>query len=346
MRARAAVPISLIIAPALPTTIPFWLSRSTTMSAKMRRSVSGPVPFSSNWRRCTVEVNGSFLLDPFEHRLADEFGHEEALALGGRERGVEQRLALRKQPEHSVPEFRQPVAVERRDRHHGRIGVSSRIERGALRQAARNARQVHLVGQQDGWGLGPVQQADDELLAAAWVRVGVEQLEDQVDLRQSVAQRVHHLNVEPVQRPVHSGQVEENGLPALLGEDAGDTVPRRLRLGRDDRHLLTEQRIDERALAGVGAAEQRDRARAPHAAPSPWRRTRTRRSRRLSTSTTSMSRPRQSVFSPARGKWPSCSNTSPATESNPSSPTSTPKRSSSTSTWAAPSTRSVSYTHL
>ena len=67
---------------------------------------------------------------------------------------------------------------------------------------------------------------------------------------------------------LHAGQVHEHELKrlalALSVDDPADRPPRGLRLVRDDRHLRADERVDERRLADVRPAGDRDEARARH----------------------------------------------------------------------------------
>ena len=63
---------------------------------------------------------------------------------------------------------------------------------------------------------------------------------------------------------MHAGSVDQHDLsalaPLLLGDidDAKDAIARSLRLGRNDRQLLADQRIEQRALASIGTAKDAD----------------------------------------------------------------------------------------
>ncbi len=52
-------------------------------------------------------------------------------------------------------------------------------------------------------------------------------------------------------------RVEQDELVVVIRQDAQDAVPRRLRLLRDRRQLLPQQRVQQRALPGVGPPHQR-----------------------------------------------------------------------------------------
>src|SRR6185503_21068642 len=56
--------------------------------------------------------------------------------------------------------------------------------------------------------------------------------------------------------------------PVLAGGDPADLAAGRLRLVRDDRHLAADDLVDERRLARVGPAGERDEARSRHSSSS------------------------------------------------------------------------------
>ena len=66
----------------------------------------------------------------------------------------------------------------------------------------------------------------------------------------------------PETRPrfVEPGRVDEDELGVAGREDASHRVARGLRVRADDRDRLAQQRVEQRALAHVGAADERDAA--------------------------------------------------------------------------------------
>ena len=72
--------------------------------------------------------------------------------------------------------------------------------------------------------------------------------------------RRDHGAVEPPPRRENPRRVEKHELRAALHRDAAQQRARGLHLGRDDRDLAADQRIDQRRFAGVGRADQRDEA--------------------------------------------------------------------------------------
>ena len=91
-------------------------------------------------------------------------------------------------------------------------------------------------------------------------RLGVDQHRDDVGVVRAAPGGRHHGAVEPPPRRENSRRVEEHELGAALHRDAAQQRARGLHLGRDDRDLAADQRIDQRRFAGVGRADQRDEA--------------------------------------------------------------------------------------
>ena len=90
---------------------------------------------------------------------------------------------------------------------------------------------------------------------------GLDHEQHQVD----VADRAQHGLVQrPVQRRgvprLEARRVDEDELRVAQGADAGDAVPRGLRLARGDADLLADQGIEQRRLADVGLADDGDDA--------------------------------------------------------------------------------------
>src|SRR5208283_3348736 len=71
----------------------------------------------------------------------------------------------------------------------------------------------------------------------------------------------HHLAAQRTVWFVHAGSIDEHNLSAALAlafrnmNDALNTVARSLRLGGDDGQFFADQRVEQRGLARVGAAE-------------------------------------------------------------------------------------------
>ena len=81
-------------------------------------------------------------------------------------------------------------------------------------------------------------------------------------LERGVHGALHPLR-EGIERTLETRQVGEDELVVVAVRDAEDAAPRRLRLVGDDRDLAAAERVDERRLADVRPACDRDEAR-PH----------------------------------------------------------------------------------
>jgi predicted GTPase len=69
-----------------------------------------------------------------------------------------------------------------------------------------------------------------------------------------------------VQRPMDARRIDEHQLPVVIGLDPDDARARRLRLVGDDRHLGTDQAVEQGRLPRVWAADEGDVAGAEHKA--------------------------------------------------------------------------------
>ena len=83
---------------------------------------------------------------------------------------------------------------------------------------------------------------------------------EDVGVARRLAGRLVHPLAEPRPRLVQAGRVDEDELRVARGEHAPHGVARGLRVEADDRDRLAQQRIEQRALADVGPADERDAA--------------------------------------------------------------------------------------
>ena len=131
--------------------------------------------------------------------------------------------------------------------------------------------QVELVGDEQ-HRLGGVDEGEHRCVLGAEL-AGLDDQEDDVDVGQRPRDR-------PVERAVEGGgvarlepgRVDEHELARPDRADAGDPVPRGLRLVRRDADLLRDERVDQGRLADVGPADDGDQAAAlsrPGAPPKP-----------------------------------------------------------------------------
>jgi hypothetical protein len=98
-----------------------------------------------------------------------------------------------------------------------------------------------------------------EHVVAGLVGADVGHEQHDLGLEQAGARLRDDRAAERVVRRVQARRVDERDLQRrrLLRVHAEDAGARRLRLGRRDRQLLAEQRVEQRGLADVGAADDR-----------------------------------------------------------------------------------------
>jgi hypothetical protein len=202
---------------------------------------------------------GQLLAGVLEHLLADALGRQEPLGVDGHELRVVDRLARRQQ----LPQRRQhpldAVAGRRADGDDLVEGAAIGVG-GDPRQQRGLGDQVDLVEDDD---LARRRLADPlahEGVAGAGLLGDVDQQHHQVGLGERDLRRLDHAPVHAVLRAVDAGGVVEDDLAPRLAQDADDALAGGLGLVGDDRHLLRQQPVHQRRLAGVGTAHQGHRA--------------------------------------------------------------------------------------
>ena len=96
------------------------------------------------------------------------------------------------------------------------------------------------------------------LLVDAGLRI--EQHADEVGVMGAAPGGGDHGAVEPSFGREDAGRIDQNDLGIVLDHDAADQGARRLHLARDDGDLGADQCVDQRRLADIGRADQRDEA--------------------------------------------------------------------------------------
>ena len=129
--------------------------------------------------------------------------------------------------------------------------------RASSRRAARlrPVHEVDLVERHERRQVGAGDGAHHVAVAGPEGLVGVEEHERRVHLGQGVVHGRLHAARERVEGLLEARQVEQHDLAALQVHDAGDAAARRLRVVADDAHLAPHERVHQRGLADVGAAE-------------------------------------------------------------------------------------------
>ena len=152
-------------------------------------------------------------------------------------------------------------ALARGDREDvvGHLELGRRLEH---RDDVRVVDAVDLVDRDDDRHPGALERAGDEPVSGPDALLGVEHEQRGIGVAHlTLHARLHALG-QRVARALDAGEVDEHELRVAAHGDAADRAARRLRLVGDDRDLLPHDRVDERRLADVRAARERDEARA------------------------------------------------------------------------------------
>ena len=192
-----------------------------------------------------------------EDLLARDLGGDQAL------RRIRQ-LVLRKQPrprrqaggEMSLYII-DPVPVEARD-HEERIEAAFPRQPIGETQQALAADQVDLVQRQDRMAAALCEAVENAPRVVVDAARSVDQQHGFVGILGARPGRRHHRPVEPPSRRENPGRVDKDDLRRAFDRDAEQPVARRLRLGRDDRQLVADEPVEQRRLAGIRRADQRD----------------------------------------------------------------------------------------
>ena len=90
--------------------------------------------------------------------------------------------------------------------------------------------------------------------------LGIDQQHDHVGILRPAPRRLHHRAVEAALPLKNAGRVDEEDLGVVLNGNAHQADARCLCLRADNRHFLSDQRVDERRFARVGRAEDGNEA--------------------------------------------------------------------------------------
>ena len=158
-----------------------------------------------------------------------------------------------------VAQLPHPVAGDGADRVQ-RVEVAQRRRRLHLRRHVPVLEPVDLVHRDDHRHAEVEDAAGDEAVAGADAVAGGDDEQHDVDVLERGVDRLLHPLRERVHRTLEPGQVGEHELPVGAVGDAEDAAARRVRHLRRDRDLVAAERVDERRLADVGPACDRDDA--------------------------------------------------------------------------------------
>ena len=151
------------------------------------------------------------------------------------------------------------VAGHRRN-HEGRLEFGLLIGDLGQRQKLVARHQIDLVEDQDfaRLHLGEPRQQLLRLFVHAFARVDHDA--DQIGFVRAAPGGRHHGAVEAALGREDARRIDEDNLRLAIDGDATDERARRLHLVRDDGDLGADERVQQRRLAGIGSADQRNKA--------------------------------------------------------------------------------------
>ncbi len=197
-----------------------------------------------------------------ERLLPDQLGDLHLLRQVGALLGGEVRRPLGQQRHELVAQLAHAVAGLGADRMQ-RVELTEPRAHGHLRCDVTRLEPVDLVERDHDGDAELEDPRGDEAVTRPDTVAGVEHEQHAVHVLEGRVHRALHVLGERIPRPLEPGQVGEHELPVGAVDDAEDPPPRRLRLVRDDGDLAAAERVDQRGLADVGTAGDRDEA-APH----------------------------------------------------------------------------------
>ncbi len=169
--------------------------------------------------------------------------------------------AVRQGFQHAGQQFIEPLFLQRRDGD-DLLEIVQRLKlRDQRQQFALVGQQIDLVEQKKNRSARFFRQVEDEGVCAVPLLLRVDNHQNQLTPFERLAHLGHHLASQRRARLVNSRRVDQHDLPSLtsflLGDvdDAQNAVARGLRLRRNDGQLLAHQRVEQRALARIGPAE-------------------------------------------------------------------------------------------
>ena len=131
--------------------------------------------------------------------------------------------------------------------------------------ALATSQQVNLVEDEANLGRRMLQHLEGKLIALIELAGRVHDQENNVAAFQGLTHLDHHLAAQRAVWLVHAWSVDQHDLRGVAAfafgqiDDALNSIARGLRLGRDDREFFAYERIEQRGLASVGAAEDADK---------------------------------------------------------------------------------------
>ena len=204
-----------------------------------------------------------------ERLLADQLGHvqlgRDVAALAGGVVGG----ALRQQLHQVAAQLIHAVAGERADRVQRMELAEPRGVLHLLRDVPR-LEPVDLVQRDHDRHAQPEHALGDVAVAGPDPLAGREHEQDGVDLLERLVDRALHPLGQRVTRPLETWQVGEHELVVGPVGDPHHAPAGGLRLVRDDRHLASGERVDERRLPDVRPPGHGDEPASQEPTPPPW----------------------------------------------------------------------------
>ena len=195
-----------------------------------------------------------------QHFLADDFRRHDSLGLV---REVVQRVEGWPFRQAIDQQSFESVHVETRGRRHGNdLGERALFAVGVhQRQQPHLLHEVDLVENQEHGRRGGLDQLEHVAVAPAHRLRHIDHQAQHIDFGDGLHGGIHHPHVHAMQRPVNARRVEEHHLRIGIVAYAKNARARRLRLVGHNGQLLANQLVQQRRLAGIGAANEGDETR-------------------------------------------------------------------------------------
>ena len=195
-----------------------------------------------------------------ERFLADHLGDALLDRLVSRLVPREEQLAVLRQEEDEVAAQLVDAVLRLRADRMERVEVAERGGDLHLARDVRRAQPVDLVQRDDHRHAAGERAPGDEAIARADALARVEDNEHDVHVVEGCVDGRLHPVGERVHRPLEPGQIDEDELVVGAVRDSEDPAAGGVRHLRGDRDLVAAERIDERRLADVRPAGERDEA--------------------------------------------------------------------------------------
>ena len=253
MPPRARTPIALSREPPGPMTMPFWLSRSRWIVAKIScRPGVAAADLVDGDRDGVRQLVAHAVQGGLAHQLGDA---RLDVVVGVDTVRIEHR-PFRQVPDQDVRQHARPAGPATADT--GTMSANSPSFDNATSCSATRCfgRGVGLGHDADDRRAQLGELGGDEAVARPDALVGRHAEADDIDLGERRPHDVVEALAEQRARAVQTGGVDEDELRVVAGEDAAHRVPRGLRLVAGDDDLAADQGVGQRRLAGVRTSDE------------------------------------------------------------------------------------------